>query len=179
MMTDNNSLERLIERCRDGEREAFEALFELYQPRLKYYVRRLHNGDSQVDDVLQDIWLTVIRKVRGLKRPGGFAVWLYRIARNRVYDGFRRKDKFVQLPEDHDVPASENSEPDFDDADAEKLHAALETLTPPHKEALTLCFLEQMPYQAIAEVMECSVGTVRSRIHYAKKSLREAMERQS
>jgi len=169
-------LERIVHRCQDGERAAFEELFEMHQPRLKYYVRRLDSGDANIDDILQDIWLTVFKKIHKLKDAQVFAVWLYRIARNKVYDGFRRKDRFLTLPQDDELPVSGSVEPVFDTNDTEKLHRALNQLKPHHREVLTLCFIEQMPYQSIADVVGCSIGTVRSRIFYAKQSLREEME---
>jgi len=171
-------LEKIVHRCQDGERAAFEELFEMYQPRLKYFVRRLDSDGASIDDILQDIWLTVIKKIHQLKDIQSFGVWLYRIARNKVYDGFRRKDRFVRLPEEDEFPVS-SVEPIFNANGAEKLHRALKKLKPYHREVLTLCFLEQMPYQSIADVVGCSIGTVRSRIFYARQYLREEMESQS
>jgi len=57
-----SGLEAVVQRCQGGERAAFEALFELYQPRLKYYLRRL-DGDGSADDLTQEVWLTVFRKI--------------------------------------------------------------------------------------------------------------------
>jgi len=178
-MVFEKQLEKIVHRCQDGERAAFEELFEMYQPRLKYYVRRLDSGVVNADDILQDIWLTVFKKIHKLKDAQAFAVWLYRIARNKVYDGFKRKERFVRLPEEDEFPVSGSVEPVFDANDAEKLHRALNELKPYHREVLTLSFIEQMSYQSIADVVGCSIGTVRSRIFYAKQSLREEMERQS
>ncbi len=170
-------LEKTVLRCRDGDRPAFQELFEMYQPRLKYYVRRLDGTGRNTDDILQDIWLTVFKKIHKLKEPKAFNVWLYRIARNTVYSGFRRKERFVTLPQENDIPVSGNNDLVFDADDAEKLHRALNVLRPYHREVLTLSFIEQMPYQSIADVVGCSIGTVRSRIFYAKRSLRKEMER--
>jgi RNA polymerase sigma-70 factor (ECF subfamily) len=170
-------LVKIVHRCQDGERAAFEELFEIYQPRLKYYIRRLDSSGTNVDDILQDIWLTVFKKINGLKDAKFFVVWLYRIARNKVYDGFRCKDRFVQLPEDDEFPVSGSDESVFDVSDAEKLQMALNKIKPYHREVLTLCFIEQMSYKSIADVVGCSIGTVRSRIFYAKQSIREEMER--
>ncbi len=172
-------LERTVRRCQDGERAAFEELFEMYQPRLKYYVRRLDSGGANIDDTLQDIWLTVLKRIHKLKDVQIFPVWLYRIARNKVYDGFRHKVSFTRLPEEEEFPVSDSVEPAFDPDDAEKLHAALNKLKPYHREVLTLSFIEQMSYQEIADVIGCSIGTVRSRIFYAKQSLQGEMERQN
>ncbi len=172
-------LGKIVQRCRHGDRAAFEELFEIYQPRLKYYVRRLDNGDTNVDDILQDIWLRVFKKIHKLKDAQSFTVWLYRIARNKVYDGFRRKERLLRLPQEDEFPVSGTDEPVFDTSDTEKLHRALNELKHYHREVLTLCFIEQMPYQSIADVIGCNIGTVRSRIFYAKKSLRKEMESQN
>ena len=173
----DRQLEKIVLRCQAGERAAFEELFEMYQPRLKYYVRRLDGGIGNTEDMLQDIWLTVIKKIHTLKSAHSFAVWLYRIARNRVYCGFRRKERFVKLPCEDALAASGNNAPAFDADDAQKLHNALNELKPYHREVLTLCFIEQMSYKSIADVVGCSIGTVRSRIFYAKQSLRKEMDR--
>jgi RNA polymerase sigma-70 factor (ECF subfamily) len=178
-MEQDKQLENIVQRCKDGERAAFEELFEMYQPRLKYYVRRLYSGDANIDDILQDIWLTVFKKIRKLKDTRSFDVWLYRIARNNIYDRFRRKKIFAALPQEDELTVSEGPEPTFDADDAANLHKALKKLNPNHREVLTLCFIEQMPYQSIADVIDCSIGTVRSRIFYAKQSLRKEMERQN
>jgi RNA polymerase sigma-70 factor (ECF subfamily) len=175
----DKQLEGIVHRCRDGQRSAFEELFEIYQPRLKYYVRRLGSGSDNVDDTLQDVWLTVFKKIKKLKDARSFNVWLYRIARNKVYDRFRIKESFVPLPEEDELPVSDSDEPVFDAGDAEKLHVALEKLKPYHREVLTLYFIERMDYQSIADVIDCNIGTVRSRIHYAKQSLRKEMESQN
>jgi len=169
-------LQSIVHRCKKGDRSAFEELFEMYQPRLKYYVRRLDSGGANIDDTLQDVWLTVFKKIKKLKDARSFNVWLYRIARNKVYDRFRRKDRFVSLPEE-ELPVSGGDEPVFDADDAEELHHALNELKPHHREVLTLSFIEQMDYQSIADVVDCRIGTVRSRIFYAKQSLRKEMDK--
>ena len=176
-MSNEGQTDGIVRRCQAGERAAFEELFEVYQPRLKYYVRRLDGSDS-VDDILQDVWLTVFRKISKLKDGRLFAVWLYRIARNKVYDRFRRKDRFAPLPQENELAAADNEKVVFD-AGAERVHQAMEKLKPYHREVLTLCFLERMSYTDIAEVVGCGIGTVRSRIYYAKRSLRAEMERQN
>ena len=175
----DRQLEKIVHRCRDGRRADFDKLFEMYQPRLKYYLRRLDSGGVSIDDTLQDIWLTVFKKIHELKDAQVFTVWLYRIARNKVYDEFRNKDRCARLPEEDEIPVSGSDEPVFDANDTEKLHAALGKIKPHHREVLTLSFIEQMPYQSIADVVGCSIGTVRSRMFYAKRSLREKMERQN
>jgi len=175
-MDSEKQLENIIIRCKSGDKEAFEELFELYQPRLKYYIRRLGNSNAEAEDILQDIWVTVFRKIHRLKENQSFPIWLYRIARNKVYGRFRRSEKFVELPEEKKHPQCSDEDYEFSAEDAERLHKALNKIRPYHREVLTLSFIEQMSYHAIAEVVGCSIGTVRSRIFYAKQSLRKEME---
>ena len=176
-MESQNQVENIIIRCKSGEREAFEKLFELYQPRLKYYVRRLNNSGDETEDILQNIWVTVFRKIAKLKENNSFPVWLYRIARNEVFGRYRQNEKFVELPGENEHPQYNDVNHEFSAEDAEKLHKALNKIQPYHREVLTLYFLEQMTYEQIAEVVGCNIGTVRSRIFYAKQSLRIEMER--
>lgn len=174
-METDAQLENIVIRCKSGQREAFEELFALYQPRLKYYVRRL-NLNSETDDILQDIWIKVFRKIRKLKENNSFPTWLYRIARNEVFGRFRNDEKFVELPEEKEIPEYIDNNHEFSAEDAEHLHTALNKIQPYHREVLTLSFIEQMTYEQIAEIIGCNKGTVRSRLFYAKQSLREEME---
>ena len=176
-MESQKQLENIVVRCKSGEREAFEELFALYQPRLKYYVRRLNSSGGETEDILQNIWVTVFRKIGKLKVNSSFPVWLYRIARNEVFGRYRQNEKFVEFPEEMEHPEYNDHDHEFSVEDVEKLHNAMNKIQPYHREVLTLSFIEQMSYQQIAQVVGCNIGTVRSRIFYAKQSLRKEMER--
>ena len=159
-----------------GDDEAFMQLVDRYSGRLLYYIRRLLEDADRADDVLQDVWLTVYRKINTLRDASAFSVWLYRTARNRAISLLRDDSRYVFVKSyDESEPIDEDrDDPSFEDID--KLHRVLTTLSPDQKEAIVLRFFEQMNYQEIAEVMGCSLGTVRSRIHYAKQELRKKME---
>ena len=174
-MESEKQIENIVIRCKSGQREAFEELFELYQPRLKYYVRRL-DANSETDDILQDIWIKVFRKIRKLKENNSFGVWLYRIARNEVFGRLRQNKKFVELQDEKELTEHIHDDHEFSAEDAEHLHNALNKIQPYHREVLTLSFIEQMTYEQIAQVIDCNIGTVRSRLFYAKQSLRKEME---
>jgi RNA polymerase sigma-70 factor, ECF subfamily len=176
-METDAQLENIVIRCKSGQREAFEQLFELYQPRMKYYVRRLANSSGEPEDILQNIWVTVFRKIHKLRDNASFPVWLYRIARNEVFGRFRKNNKLLELPQEKELSEYKEDNHEFSAEDAEHLHNALNKIQPYHREVLTLSFIEQMTYQQIAEVIQCNIGTVRSRIFYAKQSLRKEMER--
>jgi RNA polymerase sigma-70 factor (ECF subfamily) len=165
----------LVVRCQAGDRAAFEELVELYQPRLRYFLARMVGDDHAADDLLQEVWFDVYRGVARLADPGAFAAWLYQIARHRALGELRKKRQPLSSLEGID-PAEEGEDDDFSAEDAERVHAALGRLAPEHREVLLLRFVEGMAYEDIARVTRCQLGTVRSRIHYAKRALRRVME---
>ena len=128
------------------------------------------------EDIFQETWLTVIRRIHTLKKLDAFSPWLYRIARNKVYQQLRRKRQLYVLDENMEVP-DDNEDQVFFPEDAAKVHRCLEKLRPEYKEVLMLRFLEQMSYQQISQVLGCNLGTVKSRIYYAKRALKQEMEK--
>jgi RNA polymerase sigma-70 factor (ECF subfamily) len=166
----------LVVRCQAGDRAAFEELVASYQPRLRYFLRKMLPDAHRADDVLQDVWLDVFRGVGRLAHPGAFPSWLYRIARNRAFRELRGRPPPRPL-DDIDPPEETAGEDDFSAEDAEEVHAALGRLGPEQREVLLLRFMEEMSYDDIARVTGCPVGTVRSRLHHAKRALRGALER--
>jgi RNA polymerase sigma-70 factor (ECF subfamily) len=167
----------LVLRCQAGDPLAFEELVALYQPRLRYFLRAMLRGDGEVDDHLQEIWLDVHRGIARLSEPAAFAAWLYRIARNRAFRVLRKRREPPRSMDGIDLPAKEDEETPWSAEDAEYLHAALDSLTPEHREVLLLRFIEEMNYEDIARVTGCPTGTIRSRLHYAKRALRCVLER--
>ncbi len=164
----------LVLRAKVGDRAAFHELVTLYQERLAYYVHRLVHNSHQSGDILQQIWLDAFRAIGKLQSPGAFRVWLYRIAHDRVVTNIRRQIVDADAREQLALDASE-TEP-WNDLDllenAELVHFALNQLSVVHREVMTLRFLEEMDVKEIARVMECSEGTAKSRLHYAKNAMR-------
>ena len=176
-MGGEDPLRALVRRCQRGERTAFEELFCRFQPRLRYYVRRLHADGDQADDVLQEVWGRVVRQIGSLRDRQAFVAWLYRIARNEVYGRARTTDPFVELTDEHLELVADEDEPAFHPEEAARVHDALDRLKPEQREILTLCFLEELPHRQIAGILGIPPGTVKSRIHYAKRALRQELER--
>jgi RNA polymerase sigma-70 factor (ECF subfamily) len=165
----------LITRCQLRDRQALAELIERYERPVRYFIRRLVDDADLADELFQDTWLTVIAKIHTLGNPERFTVWLYRIARNRVYEEFRHRKQTVELDESMETPESPEDEI-LSFEDAAQLHRCLGELRPWQKEVLMLRFIESMSYDQIAEVLDCNLGTVRSRIHHAKQALREKLE---
>ncbi len=166
----------LILRCQIGDKDAFAELIERYQAPLRYFISRLSANPETAEDIFQDTWLTVIRRIHSLKKTEAFSTWLYRIARNKVYQRFRRKGKLFELNENIAVPNDTENDV-FSTEDAAKIHRCLKELLPEYREVLMLRFLEQMSYEQISQVINCRLGTVKSRIHYAKLALKKEMEK--
>ena len=166
----------LVLRCQAGDDGAFAEIVQRYHGRLRYFVRRLLDRPDDADDVLQDVWLRAYRKLWQLNDGRALSVWLYRIARNAALAELRRRYPECEL--DVESAAAERDgwttsglSPD----EAARVHAALGRVRPEHREVLVLRFLENMSYEDIAAVAGCPIGTVRSRIHYAKLELRRQM----
>lgn len=159
-----------------GDDDAFMKLVDRYSGRLLYYIRRLLEDADRSEDILQEVWLTAYKKISTLRDASAFSVWLYRIARNRAIRLLRDESRYVFV-EHHDESALIDDDREsllFDDID--RLHRVLTSLSPEHKEAIVLRFFEDMSYQEMSDIMGCSIGTVRSRIHYAKQQLRKKMK---
>ncbi len=161
----------LVLLAQQGDGAAFRTLVELYDRRLLYFIRRILDQSEEAFDVLQEVWLRVHRDLRGLRSPRAFRVWLYRIAHDRTIAALRRNRRTIPLEElpPGEVPVVDLPDSIFEAADL--VHVALTALSVDHRRVLTLRFLEDMSIQEIADVMKCTTGTVKSRLHYAKAAL--------
>jgi RNA polymerase sigma-70 factor (ECF subfamily) len=170
----------LVIRSQIGDDAAFQELLTLYGPHLLLFTRKMmQNAPHLVEDITQEIWLAIYKGLPGLRDAGKFRPWAFRIARDRVYREYRRRRIGEQRLEDSHV--EEVSEAVEGDAlvDVEELYHGLHTLSPEHREVLILCFFEELSYEEIAGVIGSTLGTVRSRIHYAKRALKSALERKT
>lgn len=162
--------ELLAVRCRRGDHAALDELVRTYEARLLYFIRRLGADEADSWDVLQKTWVRVLGGIGRLDDPCSLVPWLYRVARNAARSHARDRDP----PHEPllDVPGVEI--PRFDDA--ETVHRGLLRLSRPHREVLTLFFLEDLSVEQAAAVLEVPPGTVKSRLHYAKLALRKVLD---
>jgi RNA polymerase sigma-70 factor (ECF subfamily) len=169
----------LVLRCQAGDESAFAELVERYQPRLRYYLRKMLRDLQGAEDALQEVWLDVFRAVSRLADAGAFRAWLYRIARDRALREHRKRRPPSQSLEEVDVIDGRAEEAHFTAEDVQRVHAALDELVAEHREVLVFRYVEAMSYEEIARVVGCQVGTVRSRLHYAKRALRKVLGRKN
>jgi RNA polymerase sigma-70 factor (ECF subfamily) len=166
----------LVLSARQGDPAAFRSLVERYDRRLLYFVRRMLDDPEEGFDVLQRVWTNVFRQLPRLQTPQAFRVWLYRIAHDQAVSALRKKRieiSIESLPL-NGVPDDNQKEAAFETAEA--LHVALQSLSVDHRRVLTLRFLEDMSLEEIATVLDCSTGTIKSRLHYARAALRRRIE---
>lgn len=170
----------LLLRVQTREEGAFQELVTHYERRLLYYIHRILGNGADRSDVLQEIWLRVFLKIHTVRVPSAFRVWLYKIAHDVAVSHLRkvRRWEAVSLRNEDAVEVPESS--DWNELElldhAEQAHVALAQLSLAHREVLTLRFLEELELSEIAEVVGCSIGTVKSRLHYAKLEIRKLLE---
>lgn len=168
--------EWLALRCQTGEPEAFADLIAVMERPLLFYATSLTGNPDTALDVLQEVWLKVVRGIRKLKDPGALKPWLYTITHGVAVDRIRRdykRDKAEQSQLDNSL---DFEEPSFDEEDAAAIHHTLGRLGVKHREVLVLHFLQDLSIAEIAHVAACSEGTVKSRLHYAKRQMKQILE---
>src|ERR1700677_2694681 len=172
---DRTLYEWLPLRCQSGEAGAFEDLIAVMERPLLYYAASLTGTSDSGLDVLQDVWIKVFRGIRKLKDPGSLRAWLYSITHGIAVDRIRKNYSQEQAEKVQLEEFQEAEEPSFADEDAAAIHQALSEIGIKHREVLVLHFLEALSVAEIAEVVGCSEGTVKSRIFYAKRAMKEVL----
>lgn len=178
------AVELLAVRCQLGEPDALRELVERWHMPLWKYVRRLAADDSAAEEVLQDVWLRIVRGLPDLRDPARLVAWMFRIARYASLDRMRgRYAERETLGADADLDLERlESETDvhvgLDELADEvaELRRGLLQLPVVEREVLALFYLRELDLRQVAEVLEVPVGTVKSRLHRARKMLREQLE---
>lgn len=179
----------LIERVQAGEVAAFDDLVQRYRERIYGVVYNLTSNREDAADLTQDTFIKAFQSISRFKKTSSFFTWLYRIAINSTLSHLRkhRLRRFFSLEklteEDHNAEvigalvAQSNSDKDSLIKELqEKLNEAFQKLSFKHRTVLTLFEIDQLSHQEIAEIMDCSVGTVRSRLHYAKLQMQSYLQ---
>jgi RNA polymerase sigma-70 factor, ECF subfamily len=168
--------EWLALRCQAGEASAFDDLIAVMERPLLYYAMTLTGSEDGALDVLQEAWLRAFRSIHKLRDPGTLRPWLYSIAHGIAIDHIRRNVAREKAESTHLEDFEEAEEPSFADHDTAAIHAALAQIGVQHREVLILHFLNDLSLSEIATVVGCSEGTVKSRIHYAKRAMKEILK---
>jgi RNA polymerase sigma-70 factor (ECF subfamily) len=162
-------------RCQAGEPDAFEDLIAVMERPLLYYATSLTGNADSALDVLQEVWIKALRGIHKLKDPGSLRSWLYTITHGVAVDRIRRNASRERAEQVELEDFEEAEEPSFAEEDAAAIHQALSRIRLRHREVLVLHFLEDLSIAEIAGVVGCSEGTVKSRMHYAKRAMKEIL----
>jgi RNA polymerase sigma-70 factor (ECF subfamily) len=171
-----------------GDREAFEYLVERHKDIVYAVAYRFARDPDLALDLSQNVFIRAYRGIKSFKGRSSFSTWLYRIAMNTCIDYSRRQARRVdalEVPEE--VAEYAESEPLAEGPVGprvrvlsgelgEQIQKAIDLLPEYHKSVFVLYEIEGLSYKEIAEVVGCSIGTVMSRLHYARKKLRTMLE---
>lgn len=171
--------ELLLLRSRRGDSRAFRELVEIFERRLLYYLRRLANNEQEAWDILQQVWIKVIRNIRSIKNPRKFKSWLYTVAHHTAADRISTLAKEQARREEFDLDEMADENSDFKPFEnASLVHYGLSKLSVDQREILTLFYLEEFSIADIAGILKLPDGTVKSRLGRARNALRSILIRE-
>lgn len=180
----------LVTRCQNGDASAFDELVTRHRARVFAMVYNMVRNEQDAWDLAQDGFLKAWRSIGRFRGQSAFYTWLYRIVMNVTIDWIRKRkietgaefDDTIGLGEvEPGAATAPRSEllPHQKIAHAEiraRIDEAIAKLTPDHRAVILLKEMEGLQYHEIAEVMDCSIGTVMSRLFYARKKLQAMLK---
>ena len=178
---------KLFEKARAGDRAAFDRLRELLATPVRRFVRRLIGSSDAEDDVLQDAFLALYMNLQRIPSVESLRPFLFRVIRNLCYSELRRQGRFATTSLDTGGEAGSPALRDLPEHRPSphdqvqwlllcgEVQKAMERLPEMQRQALILYVHEDLTYQQIAEAMATDIGTVKSRIHYARQNLRRQL----
>jgi len=180
--------QQLVERVQKGDQRAFGLLVEKYQRKLGRLLGRMIRDQAEVEDVVQESFIKAYRALPNFRGDSAFYTWLYRIGINTAKNHLVAMGRRPQVSNDIEIEDAEN----FEDGDelrtvdtpeselmtkeiAQTVNAAMEALPEELKSAISLREIEGLSYEEIASMMNCPIGTVRSRIFRAREAIAEKL----
>jgi RNA polymerase sigma-70 factor (ECF subfamily) len=176
---------QLIARAQRGEEEAFAALFEAHKRRVYSLCLRMTGNTAEAEDLTQEAFLQLFRKISTFRSESAFSTWLHRLAVNVVLMHLRKKGLQQISLEETDTSQDEPVKRDYggDDRrltgsiDRIGLQKAIADLPPGYRAVFVLHDVEGYEHNEIAEIMKCSVGNSKSQLHKARMKLRERLRK--
>jgi len=169
-----------VAEARTGDAEAWNALFKRYQLPLYSYVFELLHDEQASLDVVQEAFINAARHIGNLRQDDKFGSWLFGIAHQKCLQRWRKtRPEEIPIDETDDGYADEVAGPEellIRKEQEAAFMSILEQLAPAHRSVLLLHFIEDFSLEEIAAITETPVGTVKSRLHYAKKAFKKLLE---
>ena len=174
----------LVKRARKGDLTAYDELVRRYQERIYATVYHMTANHEDANDLAQEAFIKAFQALKSFKGGSSFYTWVYRIAVNKTINFLKQRKNRGQMSLD-DLDFNAEHDPDLvalisDKTPRrevglaelqEKLNAAMQKLSEPHRLAVTLHDVQGLSHEEIAKIMDCNVGTVRSRLFYARQQL--------
>jgi len=167
---------KLVRAAAQGNVGAFSELVRQYQSRILRAAYGVLGSTQDADDVAQQVFIKAWNNLPHYNGRGTFGSWLYRIAINTAIDCLRRRPDEVPLDDLQEASEERVEQSVLRNAEHERLRQAVLSLPPGSRAALILREYEQLSYKEIADVLQVPVGTVMSRLHYARQALRKKLD---
>ncbi|MEI9863224.1 MAG: sigma-70 family RNA polymerase sigma factor [Limisphaerales bacterium] len=178
----------LVKRAQRGDLEAYDDLVKRYQERIYATVYHMTSNHEDANDLAQDSFIKAFQALKSFKGGSSFYTWLYRIAVNKTINFLKQRKNRVHMSL-NDMDFNTENNPDLvalisDKTPRreaglnelqEKLNAAMLKLSEPHRLVVVLHDVQGMSHEEVAQVMECNIGTVRSRLFYARQQLQSLL----
>lgn len=180
------NIKELVEKVQNGEVSEFKTLYQLYVKKIFNFVYRLIERREDAEDITQDVFVIVYNRIYELKEPERFESWIYRIARNEVYQRIRKKrgselsiDDEESGMEDHLVTQGRDRDPlesTLQNELGEEITKTLRSIPFKMKEVFVLSVIEEKSYEEITQIVGRSLLSVKTDIHRARVMARELLK---
>jgi RNA polymerase sigma-70 factor (ECF subfamily) len=165
---------QLLDQIMQGNEGAFETLYRIYHPRLTRFLTNLVRRPQLVEEVLNDTMMVVWQRGDSFKGGSKLSTWIFAIAYRKAMKGLKRQDDPI---EDFDADHRESTDDSPEEiASYQRRHAllleAVNELSPTHRAVVDLTYFHEMDYNEIATVLDCPVGTVKTRMFHARRHLK-------
>jgi len=174
----------LVERARKGDLAAYDDLVKRYQERIYATIYHMTSNHEDANDLAQEAFIKAFQALKTFKGGSSFYTWVYRIAVNKTINFLKQRKNRTQMSLD-DIDFNAEHDPDLVALISEKtprreinlaelqekLNEAMQKLSEPHRLVVTLHDVQGMSHEEIAKIMDCNIGTVRSRLFYARQQM--------
>ncbi|WP_347491534.1 RNA polymerase sigma factor [Desulfoscipio sp. XC116] len=180
--------EVLVQKTKKGDLDAFDELVRRYEAKIYGLAYRFMGNHADASDLTQDTFIRLYKVLAGFRGDAAFSTWLYRIAANICRDELRKRQRRRSVSMDEMIEASPANMPTADDSYSpeetvqrrevqRQVQICLSKLSEDHRLILIMREIQGLSYEEIADVLQCSLGTVKSRISRARNALKEKMRR--
>lgn len=178
LMEVNSDETNILEECRNGRREAFATLYNLHQRKVFSVALNFFGGDiDKASDITQQVFLKIFTRFSDFRGDAEFTTWLYRITINACIDEQRKSRRFFGLADFFGLAETTMKQEDkiLRKQISNEVQAVIATLKPKFRLPILLKYSEGLSYEEIAKILDCSIGTVSSRLNRGHKMLAQKL----